>query len=239
MAFALVANVAAGSSDGGNNVTTGGVDTTGATLLIVGVASYDGSGTPVAITVSDSKGNTWTPLTRTTFLSGAVIVCQFFYCAVPTVGAGHTFSVSSTGAFPTLAAAAFTGNTGTPFDQENGGRASGVTSLQPGSVTPTEDDELLVTIVGSNTTNTLSLDGGFTETDEVAYSGGNHFGASMAYLIQASLAAANPTWSWSNSTGAAAAIATFKAAAGTPTDSSGIHAKAAPLQQVIQGGGLW
>lgn len=212
MAYALVANVAAGATDGGNNVTTGGVDTSGADLLIVAVASYDGGGVIPTITVSDSKSNTWTPLTRTG--AGDVVLCRFYYCVGGTVGGSHTFTASSTGGFPTVLAAAFSGAHASPFDQETAGaHGSGITSIQPGSVTPGEDNELLVSVVGLNAANTISINGGFTESDEVAYSSGNHFGASLAYLIQTSAAAANPTWSWASSTAGATTIATFKAAA--------------------------
>jgi hypothetical protein len=59
MAWAHIASVSAGSSDG-ISVTTGNIDTSGANLLLASVADYNAES---AVTLTDSKGNTWTPLT--------------------------------------------------------------------------------------------------------------------------------------------------------------------------------
>ena len=57
MAYSLVSNTAASGTD--SSVTTTAINTTGASLLVLGIA-VDGAATP---TISDSKGNTWTALT--------------------------------------------------------------------------------------------------------------------------------------------------------------------------------
>lgn len=207
MAYSLVTHVEAGGS--ANGVTTGTVDTTGATLIVISTSRYSPAGE--STTVSDSKGNTWTALT----LSQANGVAnRLYYCANPTVGSGHTFSTSDTGSYPSIAVLAFTGNTATPFDQENGGLAV-ATSLTIPSVTPTEDNELIVAGISheNNTAGSVTINGGFTAYT-VAYSSGNSEGGGIAYLIQTTATAASPTWNITNSAAIAARIATFKAAAG-------------------------
>src|SRR4051794_24890452 len=120
MAFALIAHAAA---NGNNSVaTTGGIDTTGAGLLVAAVATYSGSAT-----VSDSKGNTWSPLTR--YGAGGNKI-QMFWSPPSTVGAGHTFTATSAGFSATIAVAAYSGQAATPFDAESGAAAD-----SPGSIT--------------------------------------------------------------------------------------------------------
>ena len=57
MAITVIASASNGSSTG-NNVTTSGIDTTGASLLVVVVAAE------AAVAISDSKSNSWTSRTQ-------------------------------------------------------------------------------------------------------------------------------------------------------------------------------
>lgn len=211
VAFALVANTAVGNTNGGAGaVTTPAIDTTGANLIVLAVSSYAATSEP---TISDSKSNTWSQLT---IRSAGDTRFRLFYCAGPTVGSGHTFTVSPSAGNPyqSFCVGAFSGAAAsTPFDQQNGATATG-TSLATGSVTPSEDNELVIAGLNFAAVNTISVNGGFTISDQINYSASVRFGSAMAYLIQTSLAAANPSFSWSTSTAAAAGIATFKAAAG-------------------------
>jgi hypothetical protein len=211
MAIALVASEIALSATG-NSVTTGAIDTTGADLLILQLESFLSATEP---TVSDSKGNTWTPLTA--YGTGVNTRTRIFYSVNPTVGSGHTFTATGLSTFPSIVASAWSGaDTATPFDQENGATiAASSTSAQTGSVTPSEDGELIIAAWGhdSATTGTPSVNGGFTLL-EAAPNNGQAFGIAQAYLIQTSAAAANPTLSWTGGTAGSTAIATFKAAAG-------------------------
>lgn len=204
MSIALVANT---SGSGLNGFTTGAIDTTGATLL-VRCAAYDG---PATVTASDSKSNTWTGLTVRTSGGGAFHKLRIWYVANPTVGTGHTFTFGGTSSAMAGCVSAWSGAKVTsPFDQQNGAGVSS-TSAAPGSITPSEDNELIIAGCSFEGSRTLSIDGGFTITNQVNFSGGSNYGVGMAYLIQTSLAAANPSWSWSGSADAAAAIASFKA----------------------------
>lgn len=208
MAYALVTSTSAGSANA-NDVTTAGVNTTGATLIVLIVATNAGVAAP---TPTDSKSNTWTSLTAQE--SGGILRVQLWYCASPVVGSGHTFSVSSGFSLPSIDALAFSGAAASPFDQQNGAVNFFASTLQPGSVTPSENNELLVTGFASSQVDASSIDSSFTLQENVALTG-NHYSASAAYKIQTSAGAENPTWTASGNGRVAAAIATFKAAAAT------------------------
>ncbi len=205
MAFSLIASASAASPDG-NGVTTGAVDTTGADLLIINVGYYFPLG---PVTVSDSKGNSWSALTAYGFSGGAT---NLFWSKPTSVGAGHTFSSNVSTTFPSIEVMAFSGSHATPLDQATGAFDS-VHTLQPGTITPTQDNELVITGLGheNNSAGAVSVDGGFTGLIKQAYGSGTNEGSGMAYLIQTTAAAANPTWNYTADATAGAAIVSFKA----------------------------
>lgn len=204
MAYAVVASTSAGSANT-SSVTTAGIDTTGANLLVLVATTYAGGGP----TPTDSKGNTWTPLTRRGAGDAEI---QLWYCASPVVGSGHTFTLSGSTIYPALAVLAVSGAAASPLDQQNGQVANAGATCSPGSVTPTEDDELVVSGYSGYSQAISSIDSGFTLAASVAYNG-NFLTTGVAYLIQTSAAAANPTWTLSGSNFNVAAIASFKVAA--------------------------
>ena len=207
MAYSFI--VSAGAGGTASTVTTGAVTTTGANLIVIGV-TFD---TTAARIISDSKSNTWTPLTATTSLSAGA---QLYYCYAPTVGTSHTFSNTGTNNYSTLFMMAFSGALTSPFDVENGATGSTGTTLATGSVTPSVDNELLVTFFGFNLAGTpISIDNSFNQdTAAVDFSAANHYGGGMAYKVQTTATAVNPTWTRTNSgLIMSARIATFKAAA--------------------------
>jgi hypothetical protein len=183
------------------DVTTAAIDTTGATLLVAVLTDF------AETTFSDSKSNTWTSLTKgTQFISTRIV-----YCVPSSVGSGHTFSASVASGFPSICVAAFSGAHATPVDQQNGSTGNGITSIQPGSVTPTEDNELVIVGVGLGNGNAAGIDmAGYTVPEEVYYNG-NAFTCALAYNIQTSATATNPTWTWTGNEQGVARIATFKA----------------------------
>lgn len=202
MAFSLISNVGAGSAIG-NDITTAAIDTTGASLLVVCVNDY----TVNASTLSDSKGNTWTGLTAK---MSTTAESKLYYCKNPTVGTGHTFTAAGTSIYATINVAAFSGaHLTAPFDQQNGATTAGATSLATGSITPSENNELIIAGI-SNVSAARSIDAGFTIANQVNYAAGFHYGGAIAYLIQTTAGAVNPSWSWTGSGEAAAVIASFK-----------------------------
>ncbi len=210
MAWSLIAHIEAGSSDG-NGFTTGAIDTSGASILVVSVNDYDLG----HATLSDSKSNTWTPLTS--YISAAFNVrTTLYYAKNPTVGAGHTFTTTGATSFNTMCVGAWSNaDTTGPFDAENGAISSGTTSLATGTVTPAGAAELFVSGIGVNALETLAIDSSFSITGSVGFSGGLHFGAGLAWKESSS--AENPTWSFGVSTATAVNLAAFKPAAGGPT----------------------
>lgn len=210
MAYALVANtISTGGADGS---TTPAIDTTGATILICVVSNYEVSAAP---TLSDSKTNTWNGLTVRSNGAVANDEVRIFYATNPTVGTLHTFTVTGTGSYSLVAVAAFSGAaTTTPFDVENGAVAGANTSLATGSITPSENDELIIAGISFENPDTLSIDQAMTITNQVPWSSGVTFGCALAYKIQTTAAAINATWSWTTSDNIAVAIGSFKAAPG-------------------------
>lgn len=198
MPFSLITSAAFGSLDN-NNATTLPVTTTGANLLIGGVHSYAGTDDLI-----DSKSNAWTGLTQK---GGGAERARLYYCVGGTVGTLHTFTSAGTNRYPTVTVSAWSGSaTSSPFDVQNGAVAA-----QPGSVTPSEDNELVVTIFTFGASATATVDSPFTITDQVNFSTNFHMGGAMAYSIQTTATARNPTWTGAG--GLVSAIATFKATA--------------------------
>jgi hypothetical protein len=195
----FVAGTAQPSSNN-SNVTSSAIDTTLANFLVLSATTYASSAS-----VSDSYSNTWTSLTQ--YSNSEPDYVQLFYCASAIVGTGHTFTVS--GLFPAVSVAAFSGVDASPYESGTGG-TGGSASAQPGSVTPSESGDLIITGInaGIATNGTITIDSGFT-----AFAVGNNGNAEaggIAYLIQAVLASVNPTWSWSTARDSVSSIAVFK-----------------------------
>lgn len=196
-----------------NNATTADINTTGANLIVMGVVSYSAGDGGTSYTVSDNKGNSWTISSNSSASSQARVRMGF---TIPTsVGSSHHFTASMVNAgsyYMVVCVSAWSAASSVSvFDQENGATAGSGTSLATGSITPTENNEVVVTMVGPTTANTLTINSGYTATDVVNYLPGTHLAGGMAYLVQTSAGATNPTWSWTSSSDVAARIASFKA----------------------------
>lgn len=198
----LIANTGKAGSDTG--VTSDAINTTGANLIVVSVAWFAGGD---SIVFSDSKGNTWTPLTAIT--GGATVVGVLYYCFNPTVGSGHTFSVAQgnieLGIYPSLCVTAWSGIASSPFDTENGIGDSSWTTINTGSIAPSPGTLVIAGLAfGSNSGGTISIDSGFTITDTIPT--GTPFGCSMAYKIQSGVSLLNPQWTSSAASNQGAAV---------------------------------
>jgi hypothetical protein len=211
--MSLIAHTSAGSA-GGNTITTSAIDTTGATLIVVCVSETSG----VINTPTDSKSNTYTPLTNRD--TGASVAVRLFYCENPTAGSGHTFSYTHNSAFPAIAVQAHGGTlTASSLNTETGATGAAVTSIQPGSISPAAASDLFVTGLSFGASRVVSIDSSFTISDQVDYlSAGGNFGIGMAY--KSSGTAENPTWSWTPALSPAVAMASFKEASGGAGPSS-------------------
>lgn len=151
------------------------------------------------------------------------------------VGAGHTFSgdVNVYG----IVVEAFSGTltSGNPLDQQNGTRGNVVSSVQPGNVTPGQDNEVVITYCGAGaiTTSSFSIDSGYAITDQMLFNPGVQYAMALAYLIQTTAGTTNPTWSFAAGNTVGASIATFKASAGGGVTATPIRTQ---LQNFYRGG---
>ena len=193
---------------GFNGGTSGSINATGANLLVACV-SWHATG-PVP-TFSDSKGNPWTQAVESREFLDYYI--RLYYSVPTAVGSGHTFTAAGPGSMASINVTAWSGATASPLDQ-TAGEGVGGTTIQPGPVTPTQNDELLIsclTNTGDTSNTSRSINGGFTISGQI---GADHtiYSTSIAgaYLVQTTAATANPTWSYPVDNTANAVIATFK-----------------------------
>lgn len=208
MAYALLNHVqTTGSTSGG---TSSAIDTSGADLLVINGVCNNGTGP----TISDNKGNTY--ILAVNSQSNFI-----WYCRGGVVGAGHTFTIAGASTFSIAQVTAWSGSLALsvlgPTNQAfNGGAGA---TFQGGSVTPAATGSLVIAGLQSQPTGLVTIDSGFTITDQTTIVGGSHFGGGQAYLIQSPAAAVNPTWS-GLAGGAGAANAVFKPAASAPGSTS-------------------
>lgn len=200
-------------------VSTSAVNTTGASLIVVGLTYRQTQGPHI----SDSKGNTWTICTKYEG-SGSQSGVVFYYCVNPTVGSGHTFSNTDGGGtanFGGISVFAFSGTaTSSPKDRENGQFIDplGATAT-PGSITPSANNYVvLTTCMNWNGTAPTIPTGytGFNWTTATAFAGG------CGYKIQTTASAENPSWGNMNSgSNGAVNVISFKVASTAVTTYGG------------------
>jgi hypothetical protein len=207
---------------GVNGGTSSAIDTTGADFIVAFIAADGGVVSLDTLSIQDSKSNTWVKLTRQ-WNSGDV-GGQLFYTINPTVGTGHTFGCPTASSFSSIFVAAWSGSElSSPFDQQNGAANPTSTTHQPGSVTPTTNNQLVINAVGHGVTS-ASINGGFTKVGvDVALGPGNHYGGVMFFLVQTTAAAANSTATLNATSIAVDVIATFKANPTGPRFILGTH----------------
>lgn len=214
MAIALIANTIA--TPGANGGSTSAIDTTGATLIVVLTAEYLGG---IGHSVSDSKGNTWTPLTQQQAGAGLYSRVRIYYTIPTSVGSGHTFTFSGSGGHPVIMVQAFSGTKSSgAFDAENGASTNSAGTLSPGSITPSEDNCVVTQLVCNDNLGAMaSIDGSYVVSDSTGAVGGTNVAGTAAYKVQTTATATNPTWTLGGTADAAAAAACFKSDGAAPS----------------------
>jgi hypothetical protein len=190
MAFSVLGNVAAQSTNG-TSVTTAGLNTNGADLLIV-VLSCELLGT--GSTITDSQSNVWTPLAK--YNNGARAV-RAFICLGPTTNASHTFSftVSGSETTPSLGVLAVSGAQQTSQPDKS---ATSSNNQLP-STTPSANNELVISYISTiNTPPLTPAPTGYT-TPILLNSTSNANGIGLGYLIQTTATATAPLWNANDS----------------------------------------
>lgn len=209
--FSVIVSTIQTSLDG-NTVTTPSIDTTGATLLVLGFTFYTGGSATNPPTVTDSKSNVWTPLVVSSVAAnmGSIL----YYSTNPVVGSGHTFTETASNSFPSIAILAVSGGLSpNVFDQQNGNNNNGGgSSITTQNVTPSADNELLVTVVNAENTPTYTIDSSFIISNQkLALS--LSYATGLAYIIKGSGTSGvgvNPTWGATGTNVQSTRIATFK-----------------------------
>lgn len=204
----------ASTLDAGPN--SSAIDTTNANLLVVWASSY--SGDP---TITDSKGNSWTPLPLFHSHDNNVRG-RGFYCNPASVGPNHTVTVGG-GVIPSVGFYAFKGAHATdPLVMATGNSpASSETSTQPGSVTPSESGCLVITGVCNADRGAATIDAPFeANRTSIAYAVGLGLAVGVAFEIQTAPATRNQTWSWVGGAEDCSAIAVFRSQGGVSLDVS-------------------
>lgn len=203
MPFAHVCHTIDGDTD--SSVTTDALDTSGSTLLVASMAYYDSTTPPI----TDNYSNIWnTSLTLHESTGSSSYKHRLAYCIDPVVGAGHTFTMAGGFTFPCLGVIGFSGANPSYEGHENGAGAE-AGQINAGSVTPGEDNCLIVTGLNGGQASSITLDGGFTYYS-LDQTGGVHLGGGIGFLIQTTAGAVNPLWDWPGAVNSAASIAVFK-----------------------------
>lgn len=175
-----------GNGDGVTTSTSPPVDSTGATLIVATVEGADFR------TFIDNKLNIYTSLND----AGGTPRENFRYVISPTVGTGHTFSLTQGASGYVIGLKKTAG--GTPvFDAQASGASGNFNNSQPftpGSITPaTSSDILLSAVILDGAATGISVDSGFGILDTQTATSGRviYFGTNQP----ASTSAVNPTWS--------------------------------------------
>jgi hypothetical protein len=197
------APIGATSLETGSPGTTPAIDTTGANLIVLVLRRYVG----IATGVSDSKSNTWLPLTAQ---QGGNGILQIYYCAPCIVGTLHTFTSVGFNINTNLEVEAWSGAaSSSPFDVQNG-TSAGTCAVSSGSITASTPNSLIISAAQADGggCGTWSVTAGFTISNQgpAAYCGG------MAHLVQVGMPAVNPSWNFvgCSGVGTSSVIAAFK-----------------------------
>lgn len=211
-AITFIASSSYGSTNTNGASSQASMNTTGANFLACAIADYNANSPS---TITESRGSS-APTGYTTASSVTLVQVRIAYWVNYTsAGNPTTFTTNGTGTYVALACIAMANvdTTGSAFEAQSAGGTAAATTVQPGSLTPSVDNELLVTGLGANVDTSETINGGYGVNGGNPVTGGSSpgtsFTASIAYLIQTSKTAANPTWTGGDNTGRAARQATF------------------------------
>lgn len=171
------------------------IDTTGADLIFIQCNAA--AATSPAIT--DGFGNTVNALTSVTTTGNTRL--YRWYIVPTTVGLGHQFTASGI-TFDSMIVSAFSGAAASPLDVQSTANAT----TQAGSITPSEDNCLVIASLCSRSVADYTIGSSYTITERRSFVSSICDGGATAYLKQTTASATNPAWSHSG----AVAIVAFK-----------------------------
>jgi hypothetical protein len=204
--------------------------------LTSGAVTTTGSGSsflifPVYVTgnlasVSDSKGNTYTPIGTELTNGGLGVSVRPYLCTNGTGGAGHTFSMTNSGtSVASLYALEITGGvTASLLDQFVASVVSSGPPFDQGVTTSAQADELIVALGLSNSSSATvnyTVGGSFSKQQEQT-DGATVVSGCLATRVVSATGTYNPAWNPSAGTTVTAITLSLKAATGgsasiTPT----------------------
>lgn len=191
------------------------------------VVNYAAAATSFAIT--DSNGCLWVALDDDT---NASVRQAVYECTNPVASSGHTITVSTTGGLPSVF---FFGTSGVRLasrvDQASTNAVSTGTSVQPGSITPGENNCLVMTCLGAYAGAITAPGGGYT--GNTVATGAQHIGGGLSYIIQTTATATNPTWTKATTGDGVARSFSFLPALQTPGASLHNFADGRVFQRVL------
>lgn len=167
---------------------------TGANFAVIAISIWNG-GSENAPT--DSSLNPWTLLgTWLSIDASNGDLLGVYYSVNPTVTSSQTFQ--TTDYIPTLAAACFSNvATSTPLDKTAQAKldTGSDTAIQPGSITPTANGELIISAFSfAHASSSTTVNSSLTRLNTLNALYATTPGLSLAYYVQPTAAAINPTW---------------------------------------------
>lgn len=216
-AFSVLASTCEGQNvDDGSDFTSSTIDTSGANLIVVYASHY-----ATSLTLTDSRSNTWQPLTEVGGVESSDHSQLFYTWGSLSVGVGHTFTISQEGNLfhGLICVMALSGaqTSSDPIDGSDITNENTATTIQTGEIVPNFDNEIVVTAVSSSSDNPVpTIDSGFTVAASYANVSFTGNRGAIAYLIQTTATAVNPTWDLTSNLANRSVIASFKFQATTP-----------------------
>lgn len=214
MAWNLITSGAVQGS-GTSTLTSPSFNGIGADLIVI-VVTWSGSGGGTTPAGADSSGNTYSGINISSTTQPQVGV---LYTHNPTVTSSMTVGVTPAVEYPCMQYYVYSGSiaSGAVLDVSSFNNAG---ATQPGSVTPSQNNTLLVTGVADESTATDSVTGGFASSapgfQQAFFRNAINYGGAASTLVQTTAAAVNPTWTSANGASPtnSTIIAAFKPAAG-------------------------
>lgn len=225
------------ASNGGTTTqNTTDLDTTGATLIVIGVAARNVAvdATPITDNADGSSNGGFTALTGYgPAPQFGTMYTRLFWKKSPTTSGTHHWSVTTTGDYVSMGVLVFSGtDTTSPLVGETGG-VSATASCKPGAITPNAAGDVSVTYVGwafsdpSILTWTRDKHGGFLPS----------MGYGIAHYLAPNTSALDPEWT-GGAEDATAVHAIFKIASGGGGGSRGLF-MTPPLNGLGVGGSFF
>ncbi len=212
--YSVSGSVTSGANGGASSGFTTATDITGATWIAVLLSWYTPISSLSYFDCSQSNNtplNTWVPLTAQTSANGEQ--AQWLYCLGPSTVTDWQFKTAGVSTFCSTVVLWGTGNKSiAAFDTENGAIGAAVSSLNTGTVTPAENNEMVLTGVTFDPSGVPTVSG-YTDPGGTDNLTATHLGAHAGYVIQTTAGSTSATWVGSSNI-RAVVIATFKSSTG-------------------------